>query len=219
MIEGMYGVGYRGPVYNLSPRLGRFDRAFAYMYQEMFSNPRSGIVANIGSWNEISSYAVSNRDFWLLPHVADWNAAALTAWASKVAPGRDWDHKPKLDALLGLGSDPDGEDYYFPVFGDTKHEVYYDIWSNIHYGYVGSAAGFDPDTLQSGAAEAVLAGRTDQADILTVQIGIDLWNQNGLNLSAEQLWLAILDHLDELLALSEAESGGLDRVIDALNDR
>jgi hypothetical protein len=189
------------------------------MYQEMFSNPRSGIVANIGSWNEMSSYAVSNRDFRLLPHVADWNAAALTAWASKVAPGRDWDHKPKLDTLLALGSDPEGADYYFPILGDVDHELYYDIWSNIHYGYVGSAAGFDPEILQSGAAEAILAGRTDHADILSVQIGIDLWNQYGLNLSAEQLWLAILEHLGDFLAIQEAYPEELWRVDDIRNDR
>ncbi|MFD5650092.1 polymorphic toxin type 44 domain-containing protein [Streptomyces sp. NPDC127039] len=36
--------------------------------------------------------------------------------------------------------------YFIDVPG-TDYKVFYDMWSNVHYGYVGRAAGFDSKTL------------------------------------------------------------------------
>jgi hypothetical protein len=35
------------------------------------------------------------------------------------------------------------------LYGSTPY--YYDVWSNVHYGYVGRAAGFSTSTLRDGA--------------------------------------------------------------------
>ena len=35
-----------------------------------------------------------------------------------------------------------------------QHDYYFDIWSNIHYGYVGTASGFCRDKLIDGAGVA-----------------------------------------------------------------
>jgi hypothetical protein len=126
-------------------------------------------------------------------------------WGAMVAPNSFWDHKPKLEAMLGLYQEQ--QDYYFPIEGDAEYEYYYDIWSNVHYGYVGSAAGFDAETLQSGAAVPWFAGTNDEYDALSIQIGIDLWNQFGSNLTSEQLRDAILANRDEYLRIWEEMYG------------
>lgn len=172
------------------------------MHSEMITNAQSEEVAQMREWNE-SGNSVSKIQ-------------ALVAWANKVRVGSDWDHKPKLDSLLGLSNpdNPELDDFFFPIAGDTEHEYYYDIWSNIHYGYVGTAAGFDAETLQTGPAIPIpgLTGRNDHADVLSIQIGIDLWNQYGPNLTPEQLGNAILEHRDDYLAIQEEYPEELFRV-------
>ncbi len=70
-------------------------------------------------------------------------AAAWTIWAGKVGPRMDWDHKPKLRKLfVGVYHKQGGYDYF------------YDIWSNIHYGYVGVVAGMSESELLDGAGAA-----------------------------------------------------------------
>lgn len=114
-----------------------------------------------------------------------------------VRPGGDWDHKPILlrDLQLGRG------DYHFPLLGDTEHEYFYDIWSNIHYGYVGRAAGFFGFELQAGHRVSGIAGSTDAIDIETVQIGIDLWDRYDSKLTKEGILKEILERTKKLLEL------------------
>ncbi|KQV17104.1 MULTISPECIES: polymorphic toxin type 44 domain-containing protein [unclassified Kitasatospora] len=124
--------------------------------------------------------------------------AALAKWALKVAPGQDWDHKPQLQDRLDLKK---ADDFYFQVPG-TKDKVFYDIYSNIHYGYVGTAAGMGPDTLIKGATVPVpiLVGKSDPGDVLTMQAGIDLWKKYGKDLTKEQLDAKIREVVAEMKA-------------------
>ncbi|WP_413705355.1 polymorphic toxin type 44 domain-containing protein [Pseudomonas sp. Pseusp16] len=75
-------------------------------------------------------------------------AEAFALWAERVGQNRSWDHKPKIKANFG---------------GDVRHkqgryDYFYDIWSNIHYGYVGMAAGFSERVLLDGAgAEQIIS--------------------------------------------------------------
>jgi hypothetical protein len=74
---------------------------------------------------------------------------AYTIWAERVGPGRPWDHKPILARRLSR------QNIFrrgWQRYGD--HDYFYDIWSNIHYGYVGAACGFSPDELLGGAGLA-----------------------------------------------------------------
>jgi hypothetical protein len=52
-----------------------------------------------------------------------------------------WDHKPKIRPIWGAKN----------RLGNSESIYYYDIWSNMHYGYVGAVAGFSLETLLSGA--------------------------------------------------------------------
>ncbi|MNI66087.1 hypothetical protein D3C73_1216300 [compost metagenome] len=52
----------------------------------------------------------------------------------------EWDHKPKLQAIFKSVWHKQGSYVYF-----------YDIWSNIHYGYVGIAGSLSESVLLDGA--------------------------------------------------------------------
>jgi hypothetical protein len=90
-----------------------------------------------------------------------------------------------------------------------EYEYYYDIWSNIHYGYVGRAIGFDSMTLQYGANLGdYFVGRNDAGDVLNTQIGIDLWDSDRLNLTPQRLHQVILEHKNEYLRIQREENDG-----------
>lgn len=67
-------------------------------------------------------------------------AAAMAIWTERVGQYRDWDHKPKIHKKFG--------GYYHK---QGEYEYFYDIWSNIHYGYVGRAGGLSESVLADGA--------------------------------------------------------------------
>ncbi|NJN74196.1 MAG: hypothetical protein HC799_16040 [Limnothrix sp. RL_2_0] len=69
---------------------------------------------------------------------------AYAYWAWLVKPGGKWDHKPSINPTLGLYSldAPQGKQYFN------------DIWSNMHYGYIGKVAGFTEKELIGGAGLA-----------------------------------------------------------------
>jgi len=70
--------------------------------------------------------------------------AALMMWGMKVRQNGDWDHKPKLHRFVSATT----KKWSWHAYNVTIY--YYDIWSNIHYGYVGVAAGFSEDVLLDG---------------------------------------------------------------------
>lgn len=120
---------------------------------------------------------------------ASQKPAAYALWTKMVAPGRPWDHKP----ILRQKFRPGGK--FTPWHKYGQYDYYYDIWSNIHYGYVGIAVGFTGDELINGAAIAQIAddklhGRPvqnhpengawpatgdDIQDHTSIQLGIDLY--------------------------------------------
>jgi uncharacterized Zn-binding protein involved in type VI secretion len=67
-------------------------------------------------------------------------AAAMALWTERVGQDRPWDHKPKIHKKFG--------GYYHK---QGKYDYFYDIWSNIHYGYVGRAGGLSESVLSDGA--------------------------------------------------------------------
>lgn len=165
-------------------RYQRFDSTLSYMHMEMVTNINE--VDDIRRFNSLGPFVIGSKGL------------AFLAWKQKVESGGDWDHKPKLSTMLEF----DGiEPPTFPIPGDDEHEYNYDIWSNIHYGYVGMAAGFDSSELRGGAIAA--DGDYVPADDLSVRIGIELWEEYGPNLTPEQLHQAILDHKEEYLRIQD----------------
>ena len=186
-------------------KLFRFRQTVLYMHSEMLKNASSSHTALIHGMLELGRQIPSTLI-----------TTAYLLWAERVAPSRPWDHKPKLDQMLGLKED---NDYYFPIEEHLREEWYYDIWSNIHYGYVGSVAGFGEQTLQNGGSVPILAGNNDHADILSTQIGINLWKEYGLSLTVDQLASAIISSKDMFLTIQNEYPRELDRVISRTNGR
>lgn len=171
-----------------------------YMVREMKTNPFSTEGRKIAAANAVDPRA-QLREWQLLPWyarlgqppdfygtAAGQKAAAYVMWAERVAPGRPWDHKPILKNMLG-GQFNDGWQKY------GSFDYFYDIWSNIHYGYVGAAVGFSAAELLNGAglAQAVddywrdrpkqhhpqngpwPASADDLPDHISIKLGTDLF--------------------------------------------
>ncbi|MBK5376224.1 PAAR domain-containing protein [Pseudomonas sp. TH43] len=143
-------------------------------------------------------------------------AAAMALWTERVAQGRKWDHKG-----------PIGEEFGGPWQKQGQLDYFYDIWSNIHYGYVGRAGGLSENVLLDGAGLEQIASDSlrkvqkwderkgphrsadiegmrawdDVGDRVSISIGIKLYAQhpNG-GITAKML-------MDEVLALPRSSWG------------
>ncbi|MEG4484674.1 polymorphic toxin type 44 domain-containing protein [Microcoleus sp. D2_18a_B4] len=162
------------------------DTTIQYMYQEMKNNASSNDVKDIKNLKE---------QWWN----SNSQGRAYGLWRNKVSDGQEWDHKPKLNSMLNLQG---SNDYAYPVWGDSASEFYYDIWSNIHYGYVGKAAGFSDLELQSFATlNDVGKLNLNFKDTNAIKLGIDLWNETGgnpNNLTPERLRQKVISKASEL---------------------
>lgn len=132
-----------------------------YMVREMKTNPfskegRKIAAANsadpqaqLGEWQQLPWYARMGGQPDFHAAAAGQKAAAYAMWAERVGPGRPWDHKPVLrKILIAEGTFNEGWQKY------GKYDYFFDIWSNIHYGYVGIALGFHTAELINGAGLA-----------------------------------------------------------------
>jgi hypothetical protein len=133
--------------------------------------------------------------------------SAFTFWTflvcSKVCT---WDHKPKIERKYMMGNNFPwgGKDHHTAVPGTGK-EVYYDIWSNIHFGYVGRSTGFSREELLDGSHNPI-AGETDNGDDLTVNLSVDLYEKYGVQgLTEEVLDQAIRQSLPALQSIPGSE--------------
>ncbi len=159
---------------------GNFTGAQSFIFDEMMRNKDSATVAKI-------------RELLASGNPLD-RAKAMALWAGKVGPHMAWDHKPILEKRLGL----DGQNDFYLKDPNGKRQVYYDIWSNIHYGYVGRAAGFDRSDLDQGAQVPIIAGKTDPGDIYTVKVGMDIYDKYGPNITEQQFRQEVEKALDEM---------------------
>lgn len=200
-----------------------------YMVREMKTNPfsiegRAILAANSADpqalraeWQQLPWYLRLGAppDFW--GAAAGKKAAAYGLWAERVAPGRPWDHKRLLRTKFPGQPHP-----HWHKYGDFDY--FYDIWSNIHYGYVGVALGFGADELINGAGLAQAmddfvngrplknhpqngtwpASSDDVPDQISIRLGTDLY----LAVKPHSLTLGIL--LERIVAVPEPWGKGGD---------
>jgi hypothetical protein len=110
------------------------EEVAAWMSREMIINAGSSTCAEIAQlWNS-------------------WNPAdkisALFQFADMVGYGQPWDHKTEIRTRWTEWQDDPG----------AGVKWYFDIWSNIHYGYVGRACGFSNSVLLNAAGIAQALG-------------------------------------------------------------
>lgn len=170
----------------------RFSAAERYIYDEIVRNRNSETVKDLHGR--------------LTPPISAFDAyIAARDWRNKVQAGGPWDHKPKLEKLLGIES-PDKLDpnHYFLEPG-TNREVLYDIYSNIHYGYIGREAGFPTDTLIWGSSlNTAATGTNDAGDIIAMRGGAALYEKYGPNMTAAQFHTGLIDIVNQLDAAKRA---------------
>lgn len=146
-----------------------------YMVTEMKHNPFSeegkkmtqanayDIGAEMKAWNALPWYGKIGGPPNYASIGAGQKLAAYAIWAERVGPGRPWDHKPILRARLSKQNIFRGG---WQRYGNEDY--FYDIWSNIHYGYVGVACGFGVDELLGGAGLAQ-AGSDIKRDVAALR--------------------------------------------------
>ena len=145
------------------------------------------------NWNRLERYRTASRFIYNKMRKnagRDWvtqpGVAGTLRFAEMVRANGPWDYKRPnaLPAMLGLTPG----DYHFPVPGlGSPNELYYDVWSNIHYGYVGRARGFSRDVLQGipNIAERS-TGVNDPPDRISIDLGMNLWDSYGSGLTQSQ---------------------------------
>ena len=109
---------------------------------------------NLPLWRKIFD---SHSNSIAYKHALESEENALRYWKDLVGYNCIWDHKPALkENLKRILKERD-----FSVEGSlwawsklNNFDYYYDIWSNIHYGFIGVHAGFLPDSLTAGASAA-----------------------------------------------------------------
>ncbi|TAK84013.1 MAG: hypothetical protein EPO09_21120, partial [Aquabacterium sp.] len=112
------------------------------------------------------------------------NAGLLFRFKALVRETGDWDLKVPLGMKLG-------DVRRTPVGGDPAPEtLFYDVWGNIHYGYVGRAHGIPADVVHAGAE--TFGGARSVSDWISNEIGIQLWEAHGAALTKTQLASAVL---------------------------
>jgi hypothetical protein len=133
-----------------------------YIAHEMIVNARCDVTKRIRRFNTSDGDACVTEFFkgsmWramfgaLSPQacanmLAGQRTGALVMWTLQVMEGGPWDHKPILKAKFRSSVDPVSRQWH--QYGDQM--FFHDVWSNLHYGYVGVAAGFSEGMLLDGA--------------------------------------------------------------------
>jgi hypothetical protein len=82
----------------------------------------------------------------------------------------------------------------------TKEDqaIFYDIWSNIHYGYVGCQAYFSRAELilgQAAPGAGAIGFNFDQGDLRAINLGYDLCDRNNKNVSAAALANVVINNI------------------------
>lgn len=168
-----------------------------YIVEEIKRNVKSKIGKTIRLNNEMAKITPT-------PSNIAFKETALAQWAFMVRTDGDWDHKWKIEADKNLNScTQNQENNYvgYTIFRisdrgneDKSHyhkyknyDYYYDVWSNIHYGYVGLSVGFSEEILLTGSAvqqrmqdgDGNTRGGDTPDDITCMKIGFELFKQFG----------------------------------------
>lgn len=183
----------------------------AYILDKMTTNLGSGAVASMRSI--VDPFRTMGRDqamflFNNLP--AD---GALLEFAQFVRTGQPWDYKSDINARFGTWTldAPEGKQYRF------------DIWGNVHFGFIGRAIGFSADLLldAAGFAQAISDGKTWQQilpnirslrafdqpeDQTAIRVGVDLYEDFGAGVTSDNI-LARVRKNQSKLATQNAPEG------------
>lgn len=135
----------------------------SFIVSEMVTNAGSQTVQRIRDLNDFNTVGCINNytrlPWWrqllglgITPEQCgnmsfSTKTAAFLMWADNVMQDGPWDHKPTIRRRFNPAAI--GGEQVWHRYGDWLY--FYDIWSNIHYGFVGAACGFTESELLDGA--------------------------------------------------------------------
>ena len=203
------------------------EQVATYIAGEMNRNIKHPSILKMKQLNSFDA-AAENAKFQKLPWYARLSppnfqamqlgntVTAMALWTERVGQNRPWDHKVTIGQQFGGAWQKHGQLDYF-----------YDIWSNIHYGYVGRAGDLTESALLDGAGLEQIASDSirkiqkwderkgphrsadieglrawdDIGDRVSISIGIKLYKQHPTGgVTAKML-------MDEVLALPRSSWG------------
>lgn len=155
-----------------------------FIYGEMVTNITSAEAKQIAHLNSQSGKVELTETGLIKSSIQKVRAYAW--WALQVAEKMPWDHKPVIAANYGL----------YAHDAQTTKLYRWDIWSNIHYGYVGTSIFFSASELIAGAEIAnimanwgkpllVYGKAEDPYDQAAILLGIELWLKHGAGLQID----------------------------------
>ena len=195
-----------------------------YIVDEMNSNAKGSDAAKMRSFNAFSAVneiakwqklpliqRIFSSDFprTAIDQEMSSRSAALILWTLNVRQNGPWDHKPHIRKTFNPRN-PKGEQAWHRY---DKYDYFYDIWSNIHYGYAGIACGFSQSALLDGAGleqigSDILRGKApssrpgtsgmrkfdDASDQESISIGISLFTSVSASVSEASVKSAVLSN-------------------------
>ncbi|MEW1549440.1 RHS repeat-associated core domain-containing protein [Streptomyces tsukubensis] len=125
--------------------------------------------------------------------------AGLGIWTAMVHSEGPWDHKHQLDEKFEL---KERRLYRTPITTDPgSKSVLYDVWSNIHYGYVGRKAAISEGVLMKGSQVSERGvGHTDEGDNISIRAGYRLFEEtesSGKDVTVEQLHRIVMETIPD----------------------
>jgi RHS repeat-associated protein len=167
------GLAATGGCTNAVPSC-RYERALNDTYHEMQKITGSRAFRAIR--------ALNNEGF---------TGEAETAFGVYVRGGGSWDMKTHLQ--FAMGARESGEAQGFTrIF--QHHQIYYNVWGNLLYGYIGLRENFTQAVLESGAtSEAILASTNTPGNYIERHMGYDMYHRVGIHYTLTAINTAILD--------------------------
>lgn len=174
-----------------------------YIVEEIKRNTRSNIAESIRYYASFDEYKKRFEEWrkrnivglLLTPPPEPPNLIkAKVLWTERVFTGRPWDHKPKIKKMFSHVAVERTEysnvkkkmisfkSYYHKY---KEYDYFYDVWSNIHYEYLGLSVGFDRKTLLGDADLAQIidssGNNSEDAidDKIAIKIGFSLYEKFG----------------------------------------
>lgn len=201
-----------------------------YIVNEIKTNCKSKIAESISHCNNFEERFIEWNKLDILQKILieppkPMRIEGILSWIAQVAPNKPWDHKPFIKDKFAsyaverlLDSGKKSLSHYHKY---KNHDYFYDIWSNVHYGFVGMYCGFTEDELLDGAGLAQYISDTTnhifkqtnkanpstgvngwrkfdtEADRISVQVGILLFKKYKENIEG-LTGLLLLEELEKL---------------------
>ena len=190
-----------------------------YIVDEIKSNIKSKEAAEIYDYLDYKIYIEKYYNKNTLAPPPDpivIKEIGVAKWITMVDTGKSWDHKPKIMNRFKAAA----VERYTELGNYTRshyhkyhyHDYYFDVWSNIHFGFVGKYCGFSDSFLLFGSNTQQMITNLKNldffqgdtpADKVSIQLGINLYYTYKDKIE-ELNYQTVLDELEKLPSVGKS---------------